>query len=129
MPCRADESLWISHRQESPTITFLLTPAPLCLWQSDIYADPTCFANRVVNHAVLLVGYHLELDGSSVSSPDSYFILRNSWGPSWGDQGYMYIGMEASPWGYCGLWSQRAYYPVVPGERGKWGFTHRGDQI
>ena len=33
-------------------------------------------------HAMLCVGY---------SDPDEMFIVRNSWGPSWGDKGYCYI--------------------------------------
>ena len=33
-------------------------------------------------HAMLCVGY---------SDPDEVFIVRNSWGPRWGDRGYCYI--------------------------------------
>ncbi|MFO0755196.1 MAG: C1 family peptidase [Byssovorax sp.] len=33
-------------------------------------------------HAMLCVGY---------SDPDEVFIVRNSWGPDWGDKGYCYI--------------------------------------
>lgn len=33
-------------------------------------------------HAMLCVGY---------SEPDQFFIVRNSWGPQWGDKGYCYI--------------------------------------
>lgn len=33
-------------------------------------------------HAMLCVGY---------SEPDEVFIVRNSWGPAWGDEGYCYI--------------------------------------
>lgn len=33
-------------------------------------------------HAMLCVGY---------SDPDKVFIVRNSWGPDWGDDGYCYI--------------------------------------
>lgn len=44
---------------------------------------------RNFGHAVLLVGYR-QLDGRS------YFILRNSWGTSWGDGGYGYISFETA---------------------------------
>jgi cathepsin L len=37
----------------------------------------------VLNHAVQLVAYDLETDGSYT------WVLRNSWGASWGEQGYI----------------------------------------
>ena len=36
-------------------------------------------------HSMLCVGY---------SDPDKVFIVRNSWGPDWGDKGYCYIPYE-----------------------------------
>jgi C1A family cysteine protease len=39
----------------------------------------------VGGHAVLAVGY---------SDPKSHLIVRNSWGPSWGDRGYFYMPYE-----------------------------------
>jgi C1A family cysteine protease len=36
-------------------------------------------------HAVLVVGY---IDGGTL---DEHFIIRNSWGQSWGDAGYGYL--------------------------------------
>lgn len=60
-----------------------------------IYSDPTCTViaydalNKMnlptVNHAVALVGY-----GTSKTGID-YWILRNSWGPTWGQNGYVLI--------------------------------------
>jgi C1A family cysteine protease len=62
---------------------------------------------------VVLVGW-----GSS--NGQDYYILRNSWGPSWGDKdstennGYMLIsrGSAYGKAGMCGLLSE-PYYPVV----------------
>ena len=48
------------------------------------------------NHAVNLVGYGTE-DGQD------YFILRNSWGASWGDKGYMKIADIGDGSGVCGV--------------------------
>lgn len=53
-------------------------------------------------HAVLAVGYTpalTSLEGiaaqkaakKSAKSPAGYLVVRNSWGPSWGDKGYFYM--------------------------------------
>ena len=44
-------------------------------------------SDSVVDHAVVLVGW---VDSAQVSG-GGYWILRNSWGPSWGINGYMYL--------------------------------------
>jgi len=44
------------------------------------------------NHAIVLVGWN---------DSGSYWILRNSWGPGWGQNGYMYIKWATSQVGYA----------------------------
>ncbi|CAI5936828.1 unnamed protein product [Closterium sp. NIES-64] len=63
----------------------------------------------LLDHVMLAVGYNYE-------EPDSggnYFILKNSWGPDWGEGGYMRILMESGPFGTCGMLVNRGLYPVV----------------
>jgi len=45
-------------------------------YKSGLFKDTTC-TGKQVNHAVNLVGYGSDSTGS-------YYILRNSWGTSWG---------------------------------------------
>ena len=54
-------------------------------------------SDRSVNHAVNLVGYGVE-------GGVQYYILRNSWGTSWGDAGYMKIATGNN---LCGLTTSR----------------------
>ncbi|GLT29565.1 hypothetical protein SLA2020_044230 [Shorea laevis] len=60
-----------------------------------------------LDHAVTLVGYGTTEDGTK------YWLIRNSWGESWGESGYMRIERDAGvSGGVCGL-AMRPSYPVA----------------
>jgi C1A family cysteine protease len=61
-----------------------------------------------LDHGVLLVGYGTE-DGTD------YWKVKNSWGSSWGDAGYVKLLRGKGGSGECGLLKQ-ASYPVVSQE-------------
>merc|ERR1712087_598010 len=58
-----------------------------------------------LDHGVLAVGYGVE-DGTK------YWKVKNSWGSSWGDSGYLKIERGAGGSGECGI-LMSASYPVV----------------
>jgi len=49
-----------------------------------------------LDHAVIAVGYGTD------PTYGPYFLVRNSWSASWGDQGYVKIGQAPAP-GICGI--------------------------
>jgi C1A family cysteine protease len=49
-----------------------------------------------INHGVLLVGWDDDICGG-----DGAWIIKNSWGPDWGDDGFMYIKYGSSYIGYA----------------------------
>ncbi|GJP31718.1 hypothetical protein CLOM_g14793 [Closterium sp. NIES-68] len=74
-------------------------------------ATPVATNNTaILDHVMLAVGYNYDSPGSYLN----YFVLKNSWGPNWGEGGYMRIRMENAPFGTCGMLVNRGLYPVVP---------------
>lgn len=68
-----------------------------------VYTSTTCGSSPMdVNHAVLAVGYGVE-DGIP------YWLIKNSWGEDWGDNGYFKMEMGKN---MCGV-ATCASYPVV----------------
>jgi len=67
-----------------------------------IFKNENCGLN--LTHAVLIVGY------SDLTIAEPYWIIKNSWGPTWGDDGYIKLLMTDGP-GLCGV-NMRPYYAV-----------------
>ena len=59
-------------------------------YHSGVYSDSGCSSNpEKLDHAVLVVGY-----GTDASNGKDYWLIKNSWATSWGDQGYMKISRK-----------------------------------
>ncbi|GAX27800.1 xylem cysteine proteinase [Fistulifera solaris] len=70
-------------------------------YKSGVFADDSCGDN--LDHGVLAVGYGTE-DGQD------YFKVRNSWGATWGEEGYIKMARtSAQVNGTCGIlsWASR----------------------
>ncbi len=63
-----------------------------------------------LDHGVLVVGYGTDYTGQ----PQDYWKVKNSWGPTWGEQGYIRLarGSKFAPHGQCGILMDPSY-PVV----------------
>uniref|UniRef100_A0A1J3EMQ9 Senescence-specific cysteine protease SAG12 n=2 Tax=Noccaea caerulescens TaxID=107243 RepID=A0A1J3EMQ9_NOCCA len=59
-----------------------------------------------LNHAVTIVGFGMSEEGTK------YWVVKNSWGETWGEGGYMRIKRDVdAPQGMCGL-AMYAAYPI-----------------
>jgi len=76
------------------------------LYKSGIYNDPDCGYN--LDHGVLLVGY-----GYDNLSKMDYWIVKNSWGKHWGEEGYIRLLKNITDTrGQCGI-AMIPSYPII----------------
>jgi KDEL-tailed cysteine endopeptidase len=75
-------------------------------WQFYKSGVVTTGCSTALNHAVLLVGF-----GADATTGAAFYRIKNSWGASWGEQGYIRLGRGAQfgSAGVCGLQMQAAY--------------------
>lgn len=87
---------------------FLISLEKKCKLFSEqgVFSDPTCLSTGL-DHTLLLVGYNL-----SASVP--YWVLLNSWGTAWGEQGFIRLAIKGGD-GICGINLLPGYYPVARG--------------
>ena len=76
-------------------------------YKSGVYQDPDC--GDLLDHGVLVVGYGTDQDQGL-----DYWIVKNSWSPNWGDNGYIKIlrNNEYSESSMCGIAMQPSF-PIV----------------
>jgi KDEL-tailed cysteine endopeptidase len=79
---------------------------PLQFYDSGVLSDP---CGTDLDHGVLVVGY--STDSSDPTNPDkNYWIVKNSWGESWGEDGFFRLAMgKQGTSGECGITLSASY--------------------
>lgn len=84
-------------------ISVSASPAVFMQYTGGVITDKGCYV--VNDHAVLLVGWGRTTEGLD------YWVVRNSWGASWGEKGYVRIARSEGD-GICGV-NREFTRPVV----------------
>ncbi|XP_076451029.1 procathepsin L-like isoform X2 [Babylonia areolata] len=96
---KGDEDAMIAAVLRCPLVVYVDASHPsFQLYRSGVYSDSHC--GHTLDHAMQLVGY-------GVQEGHPYWILRNSWGETWGMRGYILMERGVN---MCGV-ADRAFYP------------------
>jgi len=72
------------------------------LYTGGVISSASCGTN--LDHGVLIVGY-----GTDTATNLDYWLVKNSWGPKWGEKGYVRLVRNKNE---CGL-NSAASYPIA----------------
>jgi cathepsin L len=96
------ELLRICHDNGPITVTIDAGHRSFQLYKNGVYSDTLC-SSVTLDHTVLLVGW------GNYNGKD-YWLLKNSWGPAWGMEGYFMLARNQN--NMCGI-ATSAFYPIV----------------
>lgn len=78
-----EEALKEAVAKHGPVLAAIHSNDDFFSYNSGVYDDPKCTNERSkINHGVVVVGYGNE-------NGKDFWIVRNSWGYTWGEKGYM----------------------------------------
>lgn len=106
VPHKSDDEMMNAVAQQPVSVAIEADQQSFQLYKSGVFIGD-CGTN--LDHGVLVVGYGTD------SSGNDYYRIKNSWGTTWGDEGYIYIGRGSeynNGQGQCGVLLQ-ASYPLL----------------
>ncbi|XP_020087908.1 fruit bromelain-like [Ananas comosus] len=99
------ESKLMNAVSQQPVAAAVEADKKFQLYTGGIYKGP---CGVMINHAITVIGY-----GADNSTGDKYWIIKNSWGTNWGENGFMRLEKDvASKSGLCGL-TKQLVYPTI----------------
>ncbi|PON68373.1 Cyseine protease [Trema orientale] len=104
VPVNSEESLLQAVSGQPVSVTVDASGLNFRAYRSGVFSGD---CGTAPTHAVTVVGYGTTEDGIK------YWLLKNSWGQTWGENGYMKLMRDVeSPEGQCGI-ATHASYPVA----------------
>jgi len=99
VPTLNEAALLTAVAQQPVSIAIEADQAVFQFYSSGVIDDASC--GTTLDHGVLIVGY-----GTDSSLGKDYWTVKNSWGASWGEQGYVRLVRNKNQ---CGLATQPSY--------------------
>ena len=93
---------------EHPICVFLNASSPkFALYKSGIYTETS---HNSLNYVMLLVGY-----GTDNQTGLDYWLLKNTWGKDWGEDGFIRIARNNNNkyLNVCGMINSLNFYPII----------------
>ncbi|KAF8056757.1 RD21A [Scenedesmus sp. PABB004] len=91
------------------------------LYVGGVFDDAEC--GEQLDHGVLAVGYGVEAhpgddeaaagEGEGAPRSRNFWVIKNSWGPEWGDKGFIKLRMGRGKAGMCGIAIQPSECPAA----------------
>lgn len=98
--CDEDSDALASALQSNGPISVALDASEWSSYAGGVMTSSSCSSSsRKMDHAVQLVGYNADAD-------TPYWIVRNSWSASWGEEGFIYLKMGDNTCGIANLAAQ-----------------------
>ena len=103
LPANDPVSLMNAVAKQPVSIAVAASSSTYYFYKSGVINSSACGTS--INHAVTLIGY-----GHDTASNQDYWLIKNSWGASWGEAGYFRVlrNTVSGP-GICGILKLSSY--------------------
>ncbi|KAL6894680.1 hypothetical protein ACP4OV_008778 [Aristida adscensionis] len=88
---------------QQPVAAAIEAGGSMQFYRGGVYSGP---CGQRMNHAITVIGYGADAGGQK------YWLVKNSWGNTWGENGYVRMRRDVGRGGICGIALDLAY-PVV----------------
>lgn len=103
VPHNDENALKAAAAQQPVSVAIEADKSSFQFYSGGVYDSSDC--GTQLDHGVLVVGY-------GVDSGKKFWKVKNSWGATWGEQGYIRLARDTSSTGLCGI-AMEPSYPVV----------------